>query len=70
MHNKTLYPLFDDFDDEYYENDDEDDYDDDDQAHYEQNNVHHPPEKEDINQLYYNLLNGKNDNVESDYDDE
>ena len=62
-------PIFDDdYEDDYNY---EDDYDDDDQAYYEQNNVHDPPEKEDINELYYNLLNGKNDDeVESDYDDE
>ena len=59
------------FDDDY-----EDDYDDDyDQEYFEhdrKNNVcGNPPEKEDINELYYNLLNGKSDDeAESDYEDE
>ena len=72
--NTVFYPLFDDFDDDnYYENSDEYETDDDDQAYYEQNNDHHPAEKEDINELYFNLLNEKNDENDydnSDYDDD
>ena len=67
----VFYPLFDDWDEDDY--DDEDEYDDDDQAYYEQNNDHHPAEKEDINELYFNLLNEKNDENDydnSDYDDD
>ena len=64
-------PIFDDHYDDDYDNDYDDDYDydyDDDDQKYRKSN---PPEKEDINKLYYNLLNGKNDDeVESDYGDE
>ena len=58
------------FDDDYeYE---DDDYDQEYFEHDRKNNVcGNPPEKEDINMLYYNLLNEKSDDeVESDYDDE
>ena len=72
-------PIFDDYDD--YESDDggyeEDDYygDDDyyEDDHYEddrKNNVYgKPPIEEDINELFYNVLNGKN-NDDDNYDDD
>ena len=58
------------FDENYDEYEDEDEYDDD---SYDKTNVSvKPQQKEDINQLYFNLLNGKNDENEydSDYDDD
>ena len=60
-----FYPLYDE-DDDWDEGDD--DYDD----HGYKNNVcGNPPAKEDINQLYYDMLNEKNDeNDYSDYDDD
>ena len=58
------------FDDDY--DDEDDDYDQEYFEHDRKNNVcGNPPEKEDINMLYYNLLNEKHANdVESDNDDE
>ena len=58
------------FDENYDEYEDEDEYDDD---SYDKTNVSvKPQQKEDINQLYFNLLNEKNDenNYDSDYDDD
>ena len=58
------------FDEDYDEYEDEDEYDDD---SYDKTNVSvKPQQKEDINQLYFNLLNEKNDenNYDSDYDDD
>ena len=68
-------PILDDDYNEDYDDDYDEDYDDYDQEYFEhdrKNNVcGNPPEKEDINMLYYNLLNEKSDDeVESDYDDE
>ena len=74
--NTVFYPLF--GDDDYYE--DDDDYDDDDyedDGYYQddgyeddsKNNVGvKPPQKEDINELYYNML--KNDDDYYDEDDD
>ena len=67
-------PIFDDDYDEY-EDEDEDEYEDDKYHHddgYDKTNVSVKP-KEDINQLYFNLLNKKNDEDDydnSDYDDD
>ena len=67
-------PIFDDDYDEY-EDEDEDEYEDDKYHHddgYGKTNVSVKP-KEDINQLYFNLLNKKNDEDDydnSDYDDD
>ena len=58
------------FDEDYDEYEDEDEYDDD---SYDKTNVSvKPQQKEDINQLYFNLLNEKNDenDYDSDYDDD
>ena len=59
------------FDEDYDEYEDEDEYDDD---SYDKTNVSvKPQQKEDINQLYFNLLNEKNDEDDydnSDYDDD
>ena len=58
------------FDEDYDEYEDEDEYDDD---GYDKTNVSvKPQQKEDINQLYFNLLNEKNDenDYDSDYDDD
>ena len=59
------------FDEDYDEYEDEDEYDDD---SYDKTNVSvKPQQKEDINQLYFNLLNEKNDENDydnSDYDDD
>ena len=58
------------FDENYDEYEDEDEYDDD---SYDKTNVSvKPQQKEDISQLYFNLLNEKNDenNYDSDYDDD
>ena len=79
--NSVFYPLF--GDEDHYEDDDdyeEDDYygDDDyyEDDHYEddrKNNVYgKPPIKEDINELFYNVLNGKNNDDDDDdnYDDD
>ena len=58
------------FDEDYDEYEDEDEYDDD---SYDKTNVSvKPQQKEDISQLYFNLLNEKNDenNYDSDYDDD
>ena len=62
---KFVYePIYDDYDDDWDEGDD--DYDD------GYNVGVKPPEKEDINQLYFNHLNGKNDenSYDNDYDDD
>ena len=67
-------PIFDDDYDEY-DDEDEDEYEDDKYHHddgYDKTNVSVKP-KEDINQLYFNLLNKKNDEDDydiSDYDDD
>ena len=58
------------FDDDY--DDEDDDYDQEYFEHDRKNNVcGNPPAKEDINLLYYDMLNEKNDeNDYSDYDDD
>ena len=66
------------FDDDYDEYEDEDEYDDEYDEEYEDDGYDKtnvgvkPPQKEDINALYFNLLNGKNDDDynNSDYDDD
>ena len=69
------------FDDDYDEYEDEDEYDNEyEDDEYYQTDDHDktnigvkPPQKEDINELYFNLLNEKNDENDydnSDYDDD
>ena len=69
------------FDDDYDEYEDEDEYDNEyEDDEYYQTDDHDktnigvkPPQKEDINELYFNLLNEKNDEDDydnSDYDDD
>jgi len=72
---RFFYPLFDDWDeDDYdeYEDENEDEYEDDEYYHdegYDKTNVGiRPQQKEDINQLYYDLLKN-NDNDDGDNDD-
>ena len=66
---KFVYePIYDD----YYEDWDEDGDEYDDDGHDKTNVSVKPQQKEDINQLYFNLLNNKNDenDYDSDYDDD
>ena len=69
----VFYPIFgdEDYDDDYDEEDNED-YDEEYFEHDGKNNgCGNPPEVEDVNMLYYHLLNEKHaDDVESDDDDE
>ena len=61
IYNPIFDDDYDDWDDDHYNDDYDDGY----------NVGVKPPEKEDINQLYFNLLNEKNDenDYDSDYDD-
>ena len=57
---------------DYYDEEDNEDYDEEYFEHNGKDNGYgNPPEVEDVNMLYYHLLNEKHDDdVESDYDDE
>ena len=77
----VFYPLYDDYEDDTdYHEDDYDEYEDENEDEYEDDEYYHdegydktnvgirPQQKEDINQLYYDLLKN-NDNDEGDNDD-
>ena len=64
------------FDDDYDEYEDEDEYDDEYDEEYEDDSYDKtnvgvkPPQKEDINELYYNLFKNNDDEDDDFYDDE